>query len=133
MAAVPKQLTPWPKGVCGNPGGRPSLPPELKAIKSLSQIECCKLVSKYARMSKLEVEECLLNPSIPAIELAIASIFIQAIKKGDFFRLGFLLDRAIGKVPEQMPSEDDDEQLNALRSLPMRELLTLVQKTLPEE
>lgn len=124
-----RNLKPWPKGVSGNPGGNPKLPEELRAIKSLTQIEACKLISKYARLSRGELEAAVQDPQTPVIELAIASIFAQSIKQGDYTRLSFLLDRAIGKVRDVSPDDESADARTELRVLSTEELLRLVQAT----
>ncbi len=60
------------------------------------------------------------------LEMAIAQIFWQSAIHGDYARLSFLLDRAVGKV---QPSQDDDEDKASrreLQSLTDRELLQVV-------
>lgn len=128
-----KNLRMWQKGQSGNPKGRyVSLPPELKAIKSLSSIEVLKIISKYARMTWDELEANLQQPKTPVIERAVASIFSQSIEKGDFMRLSFLLDRAIGKVKEiEFEDEEEVDAAEEVKQLSMAELLTLVKTTLP--
>lgn len=118
-------LKPWPKGVSGNPSGRVALPPELVGIKSLSQHEVTKLVSKYARMNKTELLGAVNDEGAPVLEVAIASIFVQAVKQGDFTRLGWLLDRAIGKVPSSEP-DDGEKTKTPFAQLSDEELLALV-------
>jgi len=51
----------------------------------------------YARMKKSQLAE-VLKGDLPMIEIHIASVFAQGAKAGSFAHLGFLLDRAIGKV-----------------------------------
>lgn len=129
----PENLKPWPKGVSGNPKGTSKIPEDLRGIKSLTQLEVCKLISKYARSTKLELDDRKLDPTTPALELAIASIFLEAAKRGDFMRLGFLLDRAIGKVPISIDDDEAKDEREELQKLSMKELLTLVKTNLPEE
>jgi len=123
-------LRPWPKGVSGNPGGAVALSPELKAIRSLSQAEVTKIVSKVARMNVSELERAAADQTAPAIEVAIATIFDQSIKKADHARLTFLLDRAIGKVPLVEIGDADSDV--PLARLSVEELLQLV-KPKPKE
>jgi hypothetical protein len=124
-----KNLKPWQPGQSGNPGGRPKLPEVLRGIASLSQSEVCKLVSKYARMTRDELQQAIQAPSTPVLEMAIASIFAQSIKQGDYTRLSFLLDRAIGKVREVSPDDESADARTELRVLSTEELLRLVQAT----
>ena len=122
-------LKPWKPGQSGNPSGRQKLPEELRAIKALSPTEVCRIVSKYARMTRIELQKSIDNPDIPMIDLTICSIFAQSAKNGDYQRLAFLLDRAIGKVKEMEHDENDREEL---QKLSLNELLALVKDNLPE-
>ena len=128
-----KNLKPFVKGVSGFTGERrPRLPEELKDIRGLNQLEVNRLISKYARMILAALQEKLTNPNTPVLELAIAKIFEQGIKHGDYTRLSFLLDRAIGKVPQIFEEEEETDSRQELARLSMQELLSLV-KTIPAE
>lgn len=119
-------------GVSGNPSGRPILPDELRAIRSLNQVEACKLISKYARMTKDELLKAVDDESTPVIELSIASIFSKCVENGDYTRLSFLLDRAIGKVPSIAESDEETLARAEIQSLSDQELLRLITEKLPE-
>lgn len=107
----------------GNPSGKPAIPEHLRAIASLSQHEVTKVVSKFARMTRSELQAAVEDVAISMLELSIASIFAQAAKNGDFTRLAFLLDRAIGKVPSV---EIEVDPVTPLAQLSDEELLRLV-------
>ena len=124
-----KNLKPYPPGVSGYANRGSKLPPELRGIASLTQTEVTKIISKYARMTKKELEETTEIEDKPALEVAICQIFLKSIKFGDFTRLSFLLDRCIGKVKEIEPDENDREEL---QKLSLNELLALVKDNLPE-
>lgn len=126
-----ENLRPWQKGQSGNPGGRPRLPEELRAIKSLTHTEVCKLVSKYGRMKPDDLEACIAARQIPMVEMAIARIFEESAKKGDFMRLAFLMDRAVGKAPVAEIGDEDAEAMKEISELSDQELLRLVKEKLP--
>ncbi len=127
-----EHLKPWKPGVSGNPSGRPRLPDELRGIRSLTVTEVCKLVSKYAQLSHPELEAVIEAKTAPVLELAIAKIFEQSVRYGDYQRLAFLLDRSIGKAPVTSPDDDDESARKQLEGLSDRELLRLVKEKLPE-
>lgn len=108
-------------GQSGNPKGRPVLPPELRAIKILTPLELSAYVSKYAKMPAIEMKEAVLNPTLPMIELVIANIFMRAVEQGDYQRLAFLLDRAVGRPkeiitePDKFESMTNDDLINYIR------------------
>lgn len=83
-------------------------------------------------MTRDELQQAIQAPSTPVLEMAIASIFAQSIKQGDYTRLAFLLDRAIGKVPQVILS-DEQEQKAALSELPRADLLQIIKSELEKE
>lgn len=119
-------------GQSGNPLGRPKAPEYLRKIASLTQIEACKLISKYGRMTMAELTLAIESKTTPVIDLAIASIFNQSILTGDYKRLEFLLDRAIGKAPLIEESEEEVAAREELRNLTNPELLALIKNKIPE-
>jgi hypothetical protein len=131
-AASLKNLKSWPKGVSGNPSGS-RVPAELRGISSLTQTEVTKIISKYARMIRSELELIKDDPSLSAFDVCVISIFQQSMKFGDFQRLSFLLDRAIGKAPVAVEDDESNNAREELTRLSMKELLTLVKNNLPED
>lgn len=125
-----KNLRMYPPGVSGRTGRK--LPDDLLAIKSLTQLESAKLISKYARMDFETLVSLVKTKKLPVIEMAIASIFCESISKGDFMRLSFLLDRCIGKVTTIIEDDEDKEEREQLQKLSLNELLTLVKENLPD-
>jgi len=89
-------------GQSGNPKGRPKLPPELKAIDSLTKDSLRKLVSKFLHMTRAQVMEIVSDPATPAIDLYIASIIHKGVNEADPGRLEMLLNRSIGKVVDEV-------------------------------
>ncbi len=126
-----KNLRPFAKGCSGNTAHH-RLPEDLRGIKSLTPLEVLRTISKWARMTKLELEAEFANPNTSILERAIARIFQEAIKQGDYAKLSFLLDRAIGKAPIAVDDEETSDEREELSKLSMNELLTLVKTHLPE-
>ncbi len=127
-----EHLRPWKKGQSGNPTGMPRIPDYLRGIASLTQLEVVKVISKYARMTRAELQIAATDANTPMLEVAIASVFAQAAKNGDYTRLSFLLDRAIGKVPVIEPTDEEAAALKDIRDLSDQELLRLVKEKIPE-
>lgn len=123
----------YPKGVSGFTGRKKQLPEELRGIRSLTQNEVNKVISKYARMVLANLLEKIKDKKTPVLELAIASIFQSSIEKGDFAKLNFLLDRCIGKIPDIIEDDDDSDSREDIGRLSMNELLTLVKSTIPQK
>lgn len=127
-------LTPWKPGIGGGGKGRPALPPELKAIKSLSQLEVAKIVSKFGRMTAEQLNAAKNNPQTTTIEACVISIFAHSIAKGDYARLSILLDRAIGKTPAVEPALDEDQsELQRLQRMSVQDLVAIIQNDIPKQ
>jgi hypothetical protein len=90
------------KGQSGNPKGRPKMDAELRAVSKMSHGYIQQLINKYSAMTRAEVQAKITSQETPLVECAIASIYVKAIQSGDYMRLNALLDRAIGKVTEQL-------------------------------
>lgn len=116
----------WVKGQSGNPSGKTKFPEELRGIRALTQEEVCRLVAKYGRMLPDQIDALVEARQIPMLEFAIAKIFREAGVKGDFTRLSFLLDRAIGKVPVVVPTDEEEEAIRQIQDMSDQELISLV-------
>jgi hypothetical protein len=123
----------WPKGVSGNPGGKPKLPKELKAIPGITSTEISRIISKYARMSVTELKAIVSDESYPSFESAVCAVLLRCIQYGDFLRLNFLCEKAAGKDSPIDFSTDDDPEMEKIRAMPVREALKYIQSKLPEE
>jgi hypothetical protein len=82
-------------------------------------------------MKRKELQIAVEDQDTPMIDLAIASIFAQSAKNGDYQRLAFLLDRAVGKVPDMIEDDEDRSEREELAKLSLNELLTLVKTNFP--
>jgi hypothetical protein len=128
---LPPEAGRWKPGQSGNPSGRPPLPPELRDIVALSGQEVRRVIARYARMNRAELQEAIQKPEIPVLDLYIASILAQGIKLGDFARLAFLLDRTVGRAPTEDPAEAEEDEARArLESMPENELIDVVREHL---
>lgn len=126
-----ENLKPWKPGQSGNPSGKPKIPEHLRAIHSLTQQEVTKIVSKYARMTLDELEAAVEARKASAVEMCVAKIFLKSMEYGDYSRLQFLLDRAIGRTPVAQESDEDIAARKDLERLTDRELIQLVKEKLP--
>jgi hypothetical protein len=89
-------LKPWPKGVSGNPGGRPKRKP---------------------------IEEALLAALKPAEAQAVAQALIRQAKRGNVRAFDSLADRVDGKVPQALTGDDGGPLMIAARLTLARERL----------
>jgi len=136
LPAIEYPKGPWKKGQSGNPYGKPKLPEHLRLIKAFTSDEIARYIAKYGRFT---IENLILTESdqnAPIIERILARMFREAFEAKPEFALPtlkFLLDRALGKVPDVVFSEpEDDAEREGLRKLTLEELLQLVRKIIPE-
>ncbi len=96
----------------GNTAAKGRIMPEgLIAQRRLTRVRLEEILQKYLNTPLTELKEILGNPgTVPAIELMIVSILAKSITAGDQYRLEFLLNRIIGKVPDKVEFEDKTDQ-----------------------
>lgn len=127
-----KNLVRWKPGQSGNPSGKPKIPEALRGIASLTQLETTKLISKYARMTREELEKAVREKNASVLELYIIAVFSKGIENGDPVRLSFLLDRAIGKVPVVKETDEELAMRQELQNLSTQELIRIVKEQIPQ-
>lgn len=93
-----KHLRPFQKGQSGNPGGKPKQLLTKDKVKSV--------LGKFSEMTRGDLQKIIENPESQMLAVMVASIMLKAVETGDFSRVNFILDRAIGKA-----SPDDLESL----------------------
>lgn len=81
------------------------MPFEVLQARKYNRLEVENLLSKYMRMTPNELKEVHESPYTPAMDLIIVNVIVKAAQNGDQFRMMFLLDRIIGKVPDKNPDE----------------------------
>lgn len=111
-----KHLKPWKPGQSGNPGGRPTLPEELRAIKELTKEEVKRLFSKHLRATPPELLVVVKDQKASALDSWLAAGILKGIDQGDFSRLGFMLERVIGK-PETVQEDPGSSWAEAMQIL----------------
>jgi hypothetical protein len=91
------------KGQSGNPAGRRPgttlIPKEIKVMGSKAIAES---VAKYIGMGMDELYAVIKDPKAKVLDMMIAKICYESIRKGDQARLNALLDRMVGKVPDKI-------------------------------
>lgn len=80
-------------------------------------------------MTSSELLRAIASKQTTVLEAAIGSVFAKSIESGDYQKLAFLLDRAIGKAPTVEPG---DEDVLELQNLSNTELLRLVRDLMPQ-
>ena len=82
------------------PGGRPKHPEDILKVRPLTNVEFQAILNSYLTMDKDELKALAEAPGTPMLRVIMANLILSA-GKGDQFRLEFMLNRLIGKVPDQ--------------------------------
>lgn len=92
----------------GNPGGpgRPPLPDDVKELRKLNKAELEKTLNECLCYTPSQLKKIKDDPESTMLQLFVVSILTHGTNKGDHQRLGFLLDRLIGKVLDRIQVED---------------------------
>lgn len=74
---------------------------EIKEYHGLTKDRVAGLISKFSNFSKLDIEEKLEDPNTKALEAMVLKVMQMAWTTGDYSRMEFLLNRAVGKVKDE--------------------------------
>jgi len=115
-----KGLKPYPKGVSGNPKGKP------KALLTKDTVE--RIHQQMAQKTRAQLQAVIDNKDSTMLEITVASILIKAAQQGDANRLEQVLERAVGKVVTVTESKHEVETTNKeiVEGVPTEHLLALV-------
>lgn len=97
------------KGKTINPGGRPSLSSELKAVKECTDQELKRIIAKHLRYTVPESLAASESTTIPIVEVIIARALYDTAMNGKIQTIYPLFDRAAGKVKEIVQHEGVSE------------------------
>lgn len=106
------------KGEVRNPTGRPRVPAYMKTANKLTKVRFQEILHKYCNHNLEDLKMAYINKKTPALDLVVIKVLIEAIRKGDEKKLGFLLDRMIGKVKEEIEvtGTPHDELMSIIRA-----------------
>ncbi len=114
MSKKPGPGRPFPKGVSGNPSGKPKIAQHLAHIKTLQKDELMKIISLHF-CSGRETLEGVVEKAAWAIDGVIASAILLAWRTGDLNKVVPLLDRLFGKIPTELPDTGAIQKLTIER------------------
>jgi hypothetical protein len=94
---------PFVKGSVANPGGRPKLPPEIKAVALMTKHEIAEIGSELLRENITHFENILLKKEDHSmLKVMMATAIVNTAKAGDPVMLDRILDRIVGKVTNEI-------------------------------
>ncbi len=99
---VPPKHSQFKPGQSGNPSGLPKVPKELVSFAPFTADTLKRSVTKTMDKTMEEIEGIAKDKQTKGLEAMIASVIVQAVNKGDYAGLDFLMNRTIGKVKEQL-------------------------------
>jgi hypothetical protein len=98
----PQNLKPWKPGQSGNPGGAKK---GVQQLKKLNPGELKGIIDIVMKRDVAALEEFKKNKKNTVLEMWIASVALEGIRKGDPFMLDKILERTVGKVKEEIKHE----------------------------
>lgn len=101
-----EHLSPWPKGVSGNPNGRPRTAPEIKQLKDEAKAEVVEAIHRSLLMTMPELTAKLKDPTTTVAQQLVCRIVIKALKEGCYQRAQFMLNYVIGR-PKAFENDDN--------------------------
>lgn len=115
----------WPKGVSGNPAGRPPIPPELKKVKEVSSQILRRMISKHFGMTQEDLSLVIADPNAAAIDVLIAKTIMVCIENGNIEKAEYLFKRSFGVVENKL--QISGKQLSGLG---VKEKLVLIKSAI---
>lgn len=113
-----REETQFKPGQSGNPNGRPVLPGNIKTMRQWNQIKFAEFLNEFVDMTQDQLASKLKSGTCTMLEDMIISVMLHAKKKGDHQKINFLLDRLIGKVPNEIDVTTKGEKLPSVMILP---------------
>ena len=92
---------PWKKGKSGNPKGPPKISKELRQFRQMDRREISRMISKWGGLTRDELKACKNDKKTSMLDRLVISLFLEGEKSASPLRFDALLNRAIGKVPNE--------------------------------
>ena len=102
---VNPNLTPWPKGVSGNPNGRPKKFTSTLKDYGYKASEINDAIQNLLAMNEIQLEYVLSNPDITILEKTIITALKRSLKYGSLHNLETLLTMVYGLPKQELSHE----------------------------
>ena len=99
----------FPKGISGNPNGRPKKYVTILRDHGYKLSEINHTIQVLMAMNMQEVQSVFDDPNSTILEKTIANAMIKSMKKGSLYSIDTLLTRVYGKPKEQMDIKTDNK------------------------
>lgn len=84
-----------------NPSGRPKSPiPD--ALKKMTKQSFRRIIRAVVKGNIDQLNKMVTDPKASALEVAVASSFMKAISRGDYATIEHILQRIVGKIPDEI-------------------------------
>jgi len=84
-----------------NPKGRPRNPiPD--ALKKMTKQSFRRIIRAVVKGNVDQLNKMVTDPKASALEVAVASSFMKAISRGDYDTIEHILQRIVGKIPDEI-------------------------------
>jgi hypothetical protein len=97
----------FPKGVSGNPNGRPRKYVSLLKEQGYKLAEINDSIQALMSMTPNELGEVTSNPNATVLELTVARAIMKSLNNGSLYSMDTLLSRVYGKPKEQVDVQQD--------------------------
>ena len=94
---------PFKKGEVRNPGGRPAIPPEIKAFQKLTYQDFIDSLQRMGSMPRKEIADLVKQEDTPSFQIIFGKVMIQATE-GNLKAVDLLFTRLWGK-PKEVDAE----------------------------
>jgi len=99
----------FPKGVSGNPNGRPKKYVSLLIEQGYKLSEVTDTMLNLLSMNEYQLKEIQKDALATSLERTICKAILNSMSKGSLYNLETLLTRAFGKPKEQMDIKSDNK------------------------
>lgn len=108
---MPGKGRPFPKGVSGNPKGKPALPPAVKELRRLTIQELNEVVGLTLRCSAEELIAMSKDDKATVIQRMAAALALDTIKRANTSAWNALLEQFRGKLKEKIEMTGNQVQV----------------------
>lgn len=125
-----KHLKPhqWKPGQSGNPDGRPKMTKKERVLKELTLESFQNCIEAVCTGNIASLEAMSSDPDISALQVGIAAALARAMREGDYDTIEKIVQRIVGKVPEELNVRSTNFNANANATVDKEKLKAILAK-----